>query len=224
MSALTFSLKSTPVFKLNCGLLTPQKLAGLSHSDIEKLKLGPHKSSPSVVDYFDITGDDTTHIVIKNSCPQLDYLGQKMKSGQIEIHGDAGDFLGANMQNGNIICHGNAGDRLGDNMRRGFILVEGDTGNYAGSRMIAGTIGILGRLGSYPGYSMKRGTILLTQQPSLHATFQDCGFHTLPYLSLLFKSLSPLSTKLAAIANNRVQRFGGDLSQSGTGEILVIQQ
>jgi formylmethanofuran dehydrogenase subunit C len=224
MSALTFSLKSTPVFKLNCGLLTPHNLAGLSHSEIEKLKLGTHKSSPSVVDYFDITGNDTTHIVFKNSCPQLDYLGHKMKNGEIKIHGDVGDFLGANMQNGNIICHGNAGDRLGDNMRRGFILVEGDAGNYAGSRMIAGTIGILGRLGSYPGYSMKRGTILLTQQPSLHATFQDCGFHTLPYLSLLFKSISPLSTKLSEIASNRVQRFGGDLSQSGTGEILVFQQ
>ena len=67
MSALTFSLKSIPIFKLNCGLLTPQNLSGLSHSEIEKLKLGPHKSSPSVVDYFNITGDDTTHIVIKNT-------------------------------------------------------------------------------------------------------------------------------------------------------------
>jgi formylmethanofuran dehydrogenase subunit C len=224
MSALIFTLKSTSTFKLNCSQLTPQRLTGLSLSEIAKIKLGPHKSSPFVVDYFDITGDDTSHIVFKNSCAQLDYIGQKMKNGEIQIHGDAGDFLGANMQNGNIICHGNAGDRLGDNMRRGFILVEGNSGDYAGSRMIAGTIGVLGSLGSFPGYSMKRGTILLTQQPSLHATFQDCGFHTLPYLSLLFKSLSPLSTKLAAIANNRVQRFGGDLSQSGTGEILVFQQ
>ncbi|MFM9836063.1 MAG: formylmethanofuran dehydrogenase subunit C [Methylophilaceae bacterium] len=224
MSAMVFTLTSNPTLKLNCSALTPNKLAGLSHTKIGKLKLGPHTNSPSVKDYFAISGDDTSQIVFKNSNTQLNYIGMQMKNGQISIEGDAGDFLGANMQNGSIICSGNAGDRLGDNMRRGLILVEGNAGNYTGSRMIAGTVTILGCLGTYTGYSMRRGTILLAQQPSLHATLQDCGVHTLPYLSLLFKVILPLSSKLATVANNRVQRFAGDLSQNGTGEILVFQQ
>jgi formylmethanofuran dehydrogenase subunit C len=224
MNSLILTLKSSPSFKLNCSELLPHRLAGLSQSEICNLKLGSNKKSPIVGDYFNISGENSTHIVFKNSSSQLDYVGHQMKSGVITIEDDAGDFVGSNMQNGTIVCHGNVGDRLGDNMRRGLILVEGDSGDYTGSRMIAGTIGVLGSLGLYTGYSMKRGTILLKQNPNLHSTIQDCGYHTLPYLSLLFKSLTPLSEKLANVANIRVQRFAGDLSQNGTGEILVFQK
>ena len=106
MSTLIFTFISTPTIKLNCSALTPNKLAGLSHAEIGKLKLGSHASSPVVADFFTLSGDDASQIVFKNSIAQLDYIGQQMKNGQINIEGDAGDFLGANMQNGQIICHG----------------------------------------------------------------------------------------------------------------------
>jgi formylmethanofuran dehydrogenase subunit C len=223
MSALTFTLKTFPQYRLNCSALTPNLLQEMPLAKIAELKLGPHLSSPTVGDYFDISGADANKIVFKNSSALLDNIGERMKKGEIWVEGDAGDYLGANMQNGSIICQGNAGDRLGDNMRRGIIIVEGNAGNYSASRMIAGTIVVLGKLGNYTGFSMKRGTLILTSPPILHSTLQDCGIHTLPYLSLLFKSLSPLSSKLADVSKQRVQRFAGDLSQNGTGEILVLQ-
>jgi formylmethanofuran dehydrogenase subunit C len=152
-----------------------------------------------------------------------------MVNGLIKIDGNTGDFLGGasaglrkGMRGGTVIVKGNAGDRAGDQMRRGLMLIEGNAGDYCGSRMIAGTIGVLGNVGIYTGFSMHRGTILLAKTPQLHATIQDCGSHTLPFLSLMFKSFELFDSKFSGIQTQRVQRFVGDASCSGNGEILVI--
>jgi formylmethanofuran dehydrogenase subunit C len=152
-----------------------------------------------------------------------------MVSGLLKIDGNTGDFLGGassglrkGMRGGTVIVKGNAGDRVGDQMRRGLILIEGDAGNYCASRMIAGTIGVLGKVGEYACFNMKRGTLLLTKQPKLHATIQDCGTHTLPFLNLMFKSFKPFNTQFSDIETNRVQRYVGDAACNGNGEILLL--
>ncbi len=170
-----------------------------------------------------ISGDNLEQIVFKNSSSQLDYIGYQMSRGNITIEGDCGDFLGANMRGGSIICHSDAGDRVGDQMRRGLILIDGNAGDYCGSRMLAGTIGVHGQVGNYTGFGMKRGTILLTKPTNLHATLQDCGAHNLPFLKLLLNAIKPLKSKFSALNSIRVQRYGGDIACSGTGEILVLQ-
>jgi len=177
------------------------------------------------------------------------YLGMQMKSGQIkvtgstgiyaacelkngflEIDGNAGDFLGGalpgnkqGMKGGTILVKGNVGARAGDHMRRGQILIEGNVGDYCGSRMLAGTIAVMGQTGRFPGYAMSRGTLLLWNQPQLSATFNDCGSHTLSFLPLLFASFKSLSSRFAdsSVAFNRVQRYGGDMTEGGRGEVLV---
>lgn len=159
------------------------------------------------------------------------YAASGMANGLIYIHGNAGDFLAAaivgdrkGMKGGIVIVTGNAGERVGDQMRRGILLIEGNVGNYCASRMLAGTIGVLGNIGEYVGYGMRRGTILLTKVPNMHATLQDCGTHTLPFLSLMFKSFASLPSKFARISTNRVQRYAGDIANDGQGEILVLKE
>jgi formylmethanofuran dehydrogenase subunit C len=223
MTALTFTLKPNLTFKLDCSRLTPNLLVGLSVAEINQLNLLNQKNSSKVADFFEVSGSDPENIIFNNSNTQLDFIGHKMAKGTITIEGNCGDFLGANMHGGNIICHGNAKDRVGDQMRRGLILIDGNTGDYCGSRMIAGTIGAYGKVGKYAGFGMKRGTILLMQNPTLHATIQDCGAHTLPFLALLFSAFKPFSTKFNAIKISRAQRFAGDLACNGNGEILVIK-
>jgi formylmethanofuran dehydrogenase subunit C len=218
MTALIFTLKSGLSHHVDCRQLTPNLLAGLSIAQINAIKLGAQKVS----DLFEVSGTDAENIVFNNSTSKLNYIGFKMTRGSITIQGDAGDFLGASLQKGTIICQGNAGDRVGDQMRRGMILVDGNAGDYVASRMIAGTIGVYGKVGSYIGFNMKRGTLLLTQKPSLHATIQDCGTHTLPFLALLYASFKPLASAFNQVKSQRVQRFGGDLACGGVGEILVI--
>ena len=159
-----------------------------------------------------------------------DFAACGMAGGLLQINGNVGDYLGAalvgdkkGMKGGVVIVKGNAGQRTGDQMRRGVILIEGNVGSYCASRMLAGTIGVLGEVGEYLGYGMRRGTLLLTKSPKLHATMQDCGVHTLPFLSLMFKAFQDLPTRFAQIKQNRVQRYAGDLGNDGKGEILVFK-
>lgn len=159
-----------------------------------------------------------------------DFAACAMAGGLLRINGNVGDFLGAaligdkkGMKGGTVLVSGNTGERTGDQMRRGMILIEGNAGKYCASRMLAGTIGVLGDVGEYVGYGMRRGTLLLTKKPQMHATLQDCGTHTLPYLSLMFKSFNTLPSKFAKMNQNRVQRYAGDLANDGKGEILVLK-
>ncbi len=217
---LTFTLKKNPSFKVDCRKLTPDKMEGLSTKQILEITLN---NTTKAIDLFDITGVNIERIVFRNSNAQLAYIGHDMSYGSVTIEGDCGDFLGANMRGGSIICHGGAGDRVGNLMRRGMILIDGNVGDYCGSRMLAGTIGVHGQVGNYTGFGMKRGTILLTKPTNFHTTLQDCGTHNLLFLKLLFNAIKPLKSKFSALSNTCVQRYGGDIACSGTGEILVLK-
>lgn len=159
------------------------------------------------------------------------YTACEMKGGQIKINGNAGDLLGGartgyknGMVGGVVIVTGNTGVRTGDHMRRGFILIEGNAGDYCGARMVSGTIAVLGQVGKHLGYAMKRGTLLLAQMPEqgITANFSDCGSHTLAFLPLMFASFKKLDTKFASVEPfSRVQRYAGDISGIGMGEILI---
>ncbi len=158
------------------------------------------------------------------------YAASGMAGGSIKINGNVGDFLASaipgdrkGMKGGVVIVTGNAGDRVGDQMRRGIVLIEGNVGSYCASRMLAGTIGVMGSVGEYVGFGMRRGTLLLFSTPKMHSTLQDCGSHTLPFLSLMFKSFKTLPSKFANLNQNRVRRYAGDLANDGKGEILVFQ-
>jgi formylmethanofuran dehydrogenase subunit C len=269
MSALTFTLKTTPAQRIDCSALTPDKLEGKTLTDIAALELVTGNSKARVDALFAISGDDLNNIRFENSSGKLDhighamskgaitvngdggaYLGQfmtggnitvngnsgiftacEMKGGVIKINGNAGDFVGGarvgyknGMSGGTVIVTGNSGDRTGDHMRRGTILIEGNAGDYCGARMVSGTIAVLGQVGTHLGYAMKRGTLLLTQPPQngMAANFNDCGSHTLAFLPLMFASFKQLDSKFAEVEPfSRVQRYAGDISGIGMGEILV---
>ncbi len=160
------------------------------------------------------------------------YGACELKNGFIEIRGNAGDFLGASqignlkgMAGGIVLVRGNAGDRVGDHLRRGIILIEGNAGAYLGSRMTAGSIAVQGSVGAYAGYGMGRGTLLLLKAPaSILPTFQDCGTHTLGFIPLLLRSLKTYDTVFSERADvlKRVQRYAGDFSALGKGEMLIV--
>lgn len=217
MSALTLTYKSNQA--TDCRALTPDLLVDKSLAEIKATALG----NQSVADVFDVSGDDTNHIVFKNTNDQCHYIGYQMKTGSITIEGNVGNYLGAAMQGGVIVCKGNAAERTADLMRRGILLVEGNVGEYCASSMRAGTVGVLGNTGARLGYGMKRGTLLLGKQPAEQATWLDCGLHTLPFLNILYQSFQQLDTKFAAINQKRVQRLMGDASGMGKAEILVLQ-
>ena len=160
-----------------------------------------------------------------------DYAGCGMSKGLIEITGNANDYLGGafagdkkGMSGGTILVHGNSGNFTGDLLRRGTIMVVGNIGNYCASRMIAGTITNLGTIGKQVGVGMKRGTILLPHKPKDVLTgFHDCGRHNLGYLTLLLDDLRQYKSTFQSLhpMRRRVQRYIGDTTVGGQGEMLI---
>lgn len=196
--------------------------------------LGANMSSGSVI----VEGNAGAYLGYGLTKGEIHCLGNteafaacNMAGGLLKIDGNTGDFLGGasaglrkGMRGGTVIVKGNAGDRVGDQMRRGLILIEGNVGDYCSSRMIAGTVGVMGSIGKYVGFNMQRGTLLLAKLPQFHSTIQDCGTHTLPFLSLLFQSFKQYDTSFSNLNTQRVQRYVGDLACNGNGEILVISK
>ncbi len=160
-----------------------------------------------------------------------DYAACKMSKGLVEIMGDANDYLGGayagdkkGMAGGTILVHGNSGNFTGDMQRRGTIMVVGNIGDYCASRMIAGTITNLGTIGKQVGVGMRRGTILLPHKPKDVLTgFHDCGRHNLGYLTLLLHELRQYKSTFKSLhpMRRRVQRYIGDTTVGGQGEMLI---
>jgi formylmethanofuran dehydrogenase subunit C len=158
------------------------------------------------------------------------FAGAQMRGGAIDVSGDAGDFLGAavpgemqGLAGGQVRVRGNAGHRAGDRMRRGAILIEGWVGDYAGSRMLAGTVVALKGCGAHPGYGMRRGTLIFPALSPVPATFNGGDKQTFGVLTLLFRSLQKLGGGFAQLPTEpvSVQRYLGDRSGDGRGEIIV---
>ena len=154
-----------------------------------------------------------------------------MHSGLIEIKKNAGDYTASayaghkkGMSGGTVIVHGNAGDFTADLMRRGIVMVDGNIGDYCGSRMIAGTITTLSSVGKHVGTGMRRGTLLFPELPAeMNPTFSNCGRHNLGYLTLLLHELRIHDSEFKYLHSmrRRVQKYMGDMSVGGLGEILI---
>jgi formylmethanofuran dehydrogenase subunit C len=179
------------------------------------------------------------------------HLGARMRGGEIRVHGNAGDWVGAEMRGGYIHIHGNAGHGLGGAyrgspkgmnrglivvdgstrnetgafMRRGLIVVLGNVGDFAGSFMLAGTLMVFGQVGLRPGAGLKRGTIVAYHPVELLPTYRfDCrykpGFMRLTLQSLRQRGLDIRDEFLSGY----YQRYSGDLTALGKGEILIYDQ
>lgn len=168
MNALTFTLKTALPHSINCSGLIPDNLAGKTMSDIASMRLDERKQLLRVADVFDITGEDTQHIVFKNSSHVLDYIGRNMSTGTITIEGDAGAYLGYGLKNGTIHCTGNTQAFAACTMRNGLLKIDGNTGDFLGAGidgsrkgMLGGTVLVKGNAGNRVGDQMRRGLILI---------------------------------------------------------------
>lgn len=103
-------------------------------------------------------------------------------------------------------------------------MVAGNIGNHCANRMIAGTITSMGSVGENAGNGMRRGTLLCPSKPASLATgFNDCGRHSLGFLTLLMRDIRKPESAFQALhpMRRRVQRYLGDASVDGQGEILI---
>ena len=171
-----------------------------------------------------------------------------MKGGEIEVFGNASDWIGAEMTNGLIRVHGNGGGQIGAayrgsmaGMKNGTIIVDGTAGLEVGMRMRRGTIVIGGPAKDFTGLQMKGGTIILKSGAEIRTgawmvrgtiislvplhmmpTFTYACQYNPVFLNVYAKQLSELGVALPFSASEgSYQRYSGDCSVPGKGEILV---
>lgn len=173
---------------LEADRLSPDRLAGLTLPEIERIEVWHGNRSLPLAEFFRVAGDVADgRLELEGDCATVKGIGARMTRGAIVVAGDAGMHLGAEMRGGSIRVDGSVADWAGAElaggrihirgaagngvgaayrgakvgMRGGEILVEGTAGSEIGSRMRRGLIAIGGRSGDFPGFGMLAGTILL---------------------------------------------------------------
>ncbi len=173
-----FKLKEEPRVPVEARNLKPDTIAGLSIDETRRIPVRLGNKKLVIEDLFEVDGPTRApanpesielHITGRGS-GRIRYLGCKMSSGRIVVHGDIGLMTGYKMSGGAIIVKGDAGSWLGAKMKNGYIEVHGCVGDFVGSKlqgekpgkgMKGGLIIVHGDAGSYVGTGMKGGSIII---------------------------------------------------------------
>jgi len=169
--------------------------------------------------------------VIEVSGNASDWVGAEMTGGLIRIRGNAGGQVGAayrgslsGMKEGTILIGGSAGLEVGMRMRRGIIVVGGPVRDFAGLQMKGGTIFLLSGAEIRTGAWMVRGTIVSLTPVRLLPTFAYACTYNPAFLRLYAMHLRALGISIPYESRDGAyQRYTGDTSVPGKGEILVWQ-
>jgi formylmethanofuran dehydrogenase subunit C len=160
-----------------------------------------------------------------------DWVGAEMSDGLIRVRGNAGGQIGAayrgslkGMKGGTILIGGSAGTEVGMRMRRGLLVVGGPVRDFAGLQMKAGTIVLMGGAELRTGAWMVRGTIISLQPIKLLPTFAYACTYNPTFGRLYARHLKGLGVSVPYDGKDGTyQRYTGDTSVPGQGEILVWQ-
>jgi formylmethanofuran dehydrogenase subunit C len=158
-----------------------------------------------------------------------DWLGAQMSGGFIRIRGNAGGQVGAayrgspsGMTDGTIIVDGTAGLEVGMRMKRGIISVGGMVRDFAGLQMRGGTIVLRGGAELRTGAWMMRGTIVTLKPIPVLPTFARACEYNPTFMRMYARHFATLGLAVPyAEADGAYQRYTGDASVPGKGELLV---
>lgn len=163
---LTLTLRAQPPARLTAAGLTPERLVGLSLSEIAALPLRCGRQRTTVGDLFDVSGTGEEEVVLAGDLHRVDGIGASMSGGRLVVEGSCGDHLGAGMSGGEISVFGDAGAWAGAELHGGLLRIRGDAGArlgaaYPGARtgMTGGEIIVFGNAGEEAGAGMRRGLV-----------------------------------------------------------------
>jgi formylmethanofuran dehydrogenase subunit C len=165
---VTFRLTRPPTVPLEAEVLSPDVIAGLSHTEIRALSVYHGKRQLPLGEFFDVEGERSADLVIHGNLNKVRWIGRAMSEGSVTVYGHVGMHLGAHMKGGRIEVNGDAGDWVGAEMKGGFIRVRGSAGGQVGAAYRGSLVGMKGGLiivdgaaGLEVGMRMRRGTIVL---------------------------------------------------------------
>jgi formylmethanofuran dehydrogenase subunit C len=248
--SLKLTLHTAPEAPLEAEALSPDRLAGLSESEVAALPVLHGNETLPVGDFFTVSGRANGELRLEGDLSRVKlvgigmsggrividgnvgmHVGSAMSGGEIVVEGDAGDWAGEEMSGGRIVIKGNAGHMVGCAIRGspigilgGEIIVHGNAGNEVGNAMRNGLIAVGGDTGWRTGAGMKRGSIVSMQEAQLLPTFSyACTYHP-TFLRLYLVYLRELGLAIEdAHITGKYQRWSGDVVALNRGETLLFQ-
>ncbi len=165
---IRLTLKDEPPLRLAADALVPERLAGKSAAEIERLPLAVGRTQGAVGDWFRVAAEGDADIEIDGPCGRLDRIGAGMGAGSIRVHGDAGAYLGLGMRGGSIAVAGSAGFGAACDLRGGTLRIAGDAGDGLGGAlpgasagMREGVVIVAGKAGDAAGAALRRGLLII---------------------------------------------------------------
>ncbi len=175
MPTLTLNLAKDPGVPVEVEEVIPNKIAGLTLSDLSKITVWVGNRKLKLTEVFEVEGEvaskpEEMKIIFKGYTNRFRRVGEKMSAGEIEVQGDVGAYAGRKMRGGKLVIKGSTGPSLGAKMYGGTIEVHGSAGDRVGGSyrgelpakgMKGGTIIIHGDAGAEVGLGMRGGTIIV---------------------------------------------------------------
>lgn len=165
---LKLALHTTPEVPLEAEVICPDKLAGLSESEVTALPVFHGNRQVHLGDFFHAKGKGNGELRLEGDLSRVKLIGANMSGGRIVIDGDVGAHLGAAMSGGEIVVEGNAGDWAGGEMSGGRLIVKGDAGHMVGGAYRGSQVGVRGgeiivhgSAGNEVGSTMRDGLIAI---------------------------------------------------------------
>lgn len=180
METVSLTIKKQPGLFLDVDCITPDTLAGKKKADIEKLPVYEGRTTGTLGEYCEVTGDTgstaaDTRIILKGDLSRLKYVGARMTAGEIVVEGSPDMYVGGWMQGGKIHVKGNVDAFAGIGMKGGELIIDGNAGNYLGAAyrgdwrgMQGGKIHVKGNAGSDIGTFMIGGEIVIEGNTDVH--------------------------------------------------------
>lgn len=209
-----FVVKENPPVRISAESLIPERLAGLSAGEIEKLPLIVGNRTDHVGDWFRVEAGKADGIAFEGPAERLDRIGGGMRSGSIVVHGNAGAYVGIGMKGGEVTVTGSAGYGVAADLQDGTIRIGGDAGSGLGGAlpgvaggMKGGTVIVAGNAGDQAGQRLRRGLVIIGGEAGA-----SCG-------SGMIAGTIVVGGKLGAYAGAGLVR-GSIISLGGTDSII----
>ena len=168
MSGWRFTLTQAPALRVDLRGITPTALAGLSTSEVERLRVGCGNATLPLAEFFRVESDPGDALVFDGDLARFDRVGWQMAGGAMRVNGNVGHYAGGGMSAGELFVTGDAGLLAACEMAGGTLAIEGDADDFAASTlpgsmdgMRGGTLIVKGRAGDRFGDRMRRGTALV---------------------------------------------------------------
>ena len=145
MKPFTLKLRQEPPQRVDLSILTPDRLAGLSSAQIEKIDIGVTKFSTKVGDIFEILPGDLKNLRYEGGSSRFDLIGAKLLPDfSIHVDGDVGAQIGRLAHGGRITVAGSAGAYAASGNLGAEIEIAGDAGDYLAAPLAGELSGMAG--------------------------------------------------------------------------------